>query len=408
MRRVGRGLRRGRWPDTVRLAGVARRRAGIRGGALRPRGLTFKSRAHCDESFLDRRRGSPASSAIAAIWPGSGRAPSAKSALARTANRATKTRPAGARRSERQGCHLSLSSAWPWFHWHSSEDSSSTGTRTSRSRSSAGPWTLRETDRATTGQQRVDRVAFATGGTRLAATCPRYDRLVIYGVEAGGKLNEIRRDSARGAAGRPGHARRPVRRARDARPATRGTSSPAGGRCFDFEGKRKGGRILAGFYPDDLAVTPDGKRLLVLSSGQAEGDAKKPLPALEVIDIESGTQSRAAWWAGSRLIRPTTRAGCRCRPRAAAAAVLLTRTNQTLAIDLSIPEHPRVDRADQAHRLGRSLRLVFSRFRLDHDAGRVAVRGNRDQRAPDRRAHTRRERPDAAASCRLPRLHPAS
>ncbi len=29
---------------------------------------------------------------------------------------------------------------------------------------------------------------------------------------------------------------------------------------FDLDGNRVGGRNLAGYYPDDLAVAPDGKR----------------------------------------------------------------------------------------------------------------------------------------------------
>ena len=37
----------------------------------------------------------------------------------------------------------------------------------------AGPWMLRETDRTATGQQRVDRVVFASGGNRLAAIWSR-------------------------------------------------------------------------------------------------------------------------------------------------------------------------------------------------------------------------------------------
>ena len=56
----------------------------------------------------------------------------------------------------------------------------------------AGPWMLRETDRTATGQQRVDRVVFASGGNRLAAICPRYDRLVIYDVKSNAKLALVR------------------------------------------------------------------------------------------------------------------------------------------------------------------------------------------------------------------------
>ena len=110
---------------------------------------------------------------------------------------------------------------------------------------------------------------------------------------------------------------------------------------FDSEGNRMGGRHLAGYYPDDLAVTPDGKHLLLLSSGQAEGDPKKPLPALEIVAFDLKTESsrvvgRITFDATDDPCRLSLSASGRC------AAVLLTRTNQTLAIDLSVPESPQV------------------------------------------------------------------
>ena len=55
----------------------------------------------------------------------------------------------------------------------------------------AGPWALRETDRFSTGQQRVNRVAFATGGHRLAGIGPRYNHLLLYDVNADLKLRII-------------------------------------------------------------------------------------------------------------------------------------------------------------------------------------------------------------------------
>ena len=56
----------------------------------------------------------------------------------------------------------------------------------------AGPWNMRETDRTATGQQRVDRVVFAGDGKRLAALCPRYDRLLIYDVNPDATLSVAR------------------------------------------------------------------------------------------------------------------------------------------------------------------------------------------------------------------------
>jgi acyl-phosphate glycerol 3-phosphate acyltransferase len=202
----------------------------------------------------------------------------------------------------------------------------------------AGPWTLRETDRTTTGQQRVEHVAFAGGGNRLAATCPRYDRLLVYSVEALGKLALVREVELEG------------------RPVALGTlgdrfvvlESPSGDQrhvepgwweTFDLDGNRVGGRHLAGFYPDDLAVSHDGKQLFVLSSGCAEGDAKKPLPALDIIAVDIMAQTDRLL---GRITFLETDDPCQLSlsSKAQCAAVLLTKTNQTLAIDLSVPEAP--------------------------------------------------------------------
>jgi glycerol-3-phosphate acyltransferase PlsY len=54
---------------------------------------------------------------------------------------------------------------------------------------------------------------------------------------------------------------------------------------FDLAGRRIGSRYRVGFYPDDLALTPDGRHALVLTSGRAEGDPNKPLPALTVVAL---------------------------------------------------------------------------------------------------------------------------
>jgi acyl-phosphate glycerol 3-phosphate acyltransferase len=204
----------------------------------------------------------------------------------------------------------------------------------------AGPWTLRQTDRTTTGQQRVDHVAFAAGGNRLAATCPRYDRLLVYGVEAEGRLELIRDIELAG------------------RPVAVGTlgdryvvlETPSGDQrhvepgwweTFDLDGSQVGGRHPAGFYPDDMAVSPDGKHLFILSSGCAEGDAKKPPPSLDVIAVD--VKGESGYTVGRITFLPTDDP-CRLSlsSRAQCAAVLLTKTNQTLAIDLSVPETPKL------------------------------------------------------------------
>jgi glycerol-3-phosphate acyltransferase PlsY len=203
----------------------------------------------------------------------------------------------------------------------------------------AGPWYLRETSRVGTGQQRVDRVAFAAAGTRLAATCPRYDRLNVYRVESDGALSLSREIELEG---------RPVavanindrfivleRPSGDERHV-----EPGWWETFDTDGNRAGGRNIAGYYPDDLAVTPDGAHLVLLSSGQAEGDPKKPLPALEIIvpDLRTGTGRKVgsiAFNAADDPARLTLSASGK------AAAVLLAKTNHVVSIDLSAMESPR-------------------------------------------------------------------
>ncbi len=170
----------------------------------------------------------------------------------------------------------------------------------------AGPWNLRETDRTATGQQRVDRVVFATGGKRLAAICPRYDRLVIYDVSADATLSLSREVALDG---------RPVGLVTSGdrfivleRPhGDQRHVEPGWWEVLDLDGNHIGGRNLAGFYPDDLAVAADGRHLFVISSGQAEGDPKKPLPALESLELEPGRRHGPP--APSRRVRPQGRPG---------------------------------------------------------------------------------------------------
>ena len=110
---------------------------------------------------------------------------------------------------------------------------------------------------------------------------------------------------------------------------------------FDLEGNRQGARHLAGFYPDDFALSSDGRRLYIISSGQAEGDPKKPMPALETFerDLASGqghSKSRVDLDLGDDPARLVLSASGNC------AAVLLAKTNQTVAFDLSTPDVPRL------------------------------------------------------------------
>jgi glycerol-3-phosphate acyltransferase PlsY len=154
-----------------------------------------------------------------------------------------------------------------------------------RAELSVGPCLLTEVARVGTGHQRAERLAFADGGRLLAVTCPRYNRVVLYRVTPDQRL-DLHRDIAL-----------------DGRPVALATAAdrlyvlerPSGDaqhlepgylETFDLQGAPIGARYPVGFYPDDLAITPDARHALVLTSGRAEGGATRPAPALEVITLE--------------------------------------------------------------------------------------------------------------------------
>jgi glycerol-3-phosphate acyltransferase PlsY len=204
----------------------------------------------------------------------------------------------------------------------------------------AGPWSLKETDRLVTGQQRVDRVAFAAGGDRLAGICPRYNRLLIYAVDAARTLKPVAETQLDGrpvgvvaAGGRFVVLQRP--------PGDAKHLEPGWWEVFDRDGKRIGSRHAAGFYPDDLAASPDGRRLFVLCSGRSEGDPDKPLGSLEVLDVDPETSTarpmgRISFDATDDPERLTVSASSRY------AAVLLAKSRRTVAVDLSDAAVPRL------------------------------------------------------------------
>jgi glycerol-3-phosphate acyltransferase PlsY len=109
---------------------------------------------------------------------------------------------------------------------------------------------------------------------------------------------------------------------------------------YDQEGNRIGSRHLAGYYPDDMAVAPDGKHLFVLSSGRGEGDPKKPLPALEVLSLDTDGSPRRVV---ARLDFDPDDDPDRLvlSAKAEAAVVSLPRSNQTASIDLTDTKSPR-------------------------------------------------------------------
>ena len=153
-----------------------------------------------------------------------------------------------------------------------------------------GPCTLTEVARVATGHQRAERLAFADRGRLLAVTCPRYDRVVLYHVTDDLRLELYRDIELEGhpVAIWPAEDRLYVleRPAGDARHV-----EPGFWETFDFQGRRIGSRYRVGFYPDDLALTPDGRHAVVLTSGSAEGGPHRPSPALAVVELggDSGT-----------------------------------------------------------------------------------------------------------------------
>ncbi len=204
----------------------------------------------------------------------------------------------------------------------------------------AGPWSLKETDRLATGQQRVDRVAFARGGHRLAGICPRYNHLLIYQVDAADALKLVAETQLDG---RPvGVVTLGTRFAVLERPPGDAKHlEPGWWEVFDRDGRRVGSRHLAGFYPDDIAASPDGHRLFVLSSGRSEGDAKKPLGSLDVLEVDPETAAARClgsipFDASDDPERLAVSASARY------AAVLLAKSRRTLAVDVSDPAEPRV------------------------------------------------------------------
>ncbi len=143
----------------------------------------------------------------------------------------------------------------------------------------AGAWTFRETDRVSTGLQRVERIRFSDDGDYLAVTCPRYQKLVIYRLTTAAKLERIVEVALEG---------RPVGLAAG-QDRFLVLQRPPGDRChlepgwfevIDPAGKRIGSRIPTGDYPDDLALAPDRCTLYVVNSGRGEGGAQKPSPKL--------------------------------------------------------------------------------------------------------------------------------
>jgi len=207
----------------------------------------------------------------------------------------------------------------------------------------AGPWTLRETHRELTGQQRSTRVVFADHGRQLAVMCPRYNKVLLYDVTSQAHLDpgsEISLDGRPVAIAMAGDRLVVLQR-----PAGDDKHlAPGWWESFSLGGKSTGPRVPAGYYPDDLAVTPDGRFLIVLNSGQAEGDKKKPLPGIDVFQAmpDGEAESDSPRPIGHLSLEPEDDAD-RLFVSASGSRVLVTlpKAKQAVAIDLTDPADPR-------------------------------------------------------------------
>ena len=157
----------------------------------------------------------------------------------------------------------------------------------------AGPYRAEEVARVATGHQRAERLVFLDHGQFLAATCPRYDRVMLYRVTPADKLDLVADIAVGGhpvalVAG-PGRLFVLSRPTGDARHVEEGWWQ-----AFDLHGLASTPRHKVGLYPDDFALIPQGEaaRLLVLTSGRGEGDSRRPAASLTTYDLAANpTQS---------------------------------------------------------------------------------------------------------------------
>ena len=190
---------------------------------------------------------------------------------------------------------------------------------------------------AGTGHQRAERVAFADNGRTLAVTCPRYNRLVLYRVTANESLTagpdvEL--------AGKP-VAVCPAREriyVLERPPGDDRHVQPGWWETFDLQGQRIGDRVTVGFYPDDMALAPDGTHAYVLTSGRAEGSADRPSPALDVYPIDGAKSVGRVTFDDpsddpSRLTLSAS---------GQSAVVVLSGSDAAASVDLTDPSRPRL------------------------------------------------------------------
>ena len=159
----------------------------------------------------------------------------------------------------------------------------------------AGPYRAEEVARVATGHQRAERLVFLDHGQFLAATCPRYDRVMLYRVTLADQLDLVADIAVGGhpvalAAG-PDRVYVLSRPTGDARHVEEGWWQ-----AFDLHGQAATPRHQVGLYPDDFALIEQGQtaRLLVLTSGRGEGDARRPPAALTTYDLAVNPPTQSA------------------------------------------------------------------------------------------------------------------
>ena len=162
-----------------------------------------------------------------------------------------------------------------------------------------GPYLLVAADRVHTGHQRADGLAFFDEGRRLAVLCPRYNRMMIYEVTDEPDLALLADVPLAGkpVAVAPAGDRLIVleRPSGDARHL-----EPAFWQQLSSDGEPIGDPFPVGYDPDDLAILDGGRIVLVLLSGNAEGESNRPDPSLIAVALDA---------IGEPTIRDTVRLG---------------------------------------------------------------------------------------------------
>ena len=202
----------------------------------------------------------------------------------------------------------------------------------------AGGKRISEVARLATGHQRAERLAFLDGGHRLAITCPRYMRVVLARVTDSPTLEVLRDIKLEGrpvavtaAKDRFYVLQRPHGDARHLEEAWWET--------FDFDGQPIGSRVRIGWDPDDMAISANEKYAFVLTSGLAEGETNRPLPALICFDLTANPPKAIGHASFDVAKDDPERLILQADGRA---AVTLRGSNAVVQLDLSDPAAPKI------------------------------------------------------------------